>query len=138
MPVQFDEYESSGDGIEWTIREGSNAHRILAFLLDHPEKGFTPNEIADGTDIPKGSVGPTLQRLKERDLVRHKQPYWSAARDDRIASYEAILASMETLRDRYGDEGWRGVDPEEHSVGEDEIAEWRSEGDARAEDEGDT
>jgi DNA-binding transcriptional ArsR family regulator len=138
MPVQFDEYESSGDGVELTIREGSNAHRILAFLLDHPEKGFTPREIAEATDVPKGSVGPTLQRLAERDLVLHKQPYWSAARDDRIASYEAMLASMASLADRYGDEGWREVDPDEHSVGENEMATWRSGNeDSRGESEDD-
>jgi hypothetical protein len=126
MPVQFDEYDSSDDGVEWAIRENSNAHRILAFLLAYPDIGFTPSEIADATDVPKGSVGPTLQRLRERDLVRHKRPYWSAARDDRIAAYEAMLASMETLADRYGDDGWRHVDPDEHSVGADEIAAWRS------------
>lgn len=137
MPVQFDEYESSDDGVEWTIREGSNAHRILAFLLKDPERGFTPSEIAEATEVPKGSVGPTLQRLLERDLVRHKQPYWSAARDDRVASYEAMFASMESLADRYGDGGWGDVDPDEHRVGEDEMAEWRSaDEDGRVEDDG--
>ena len=75
MPVQFDEYDSSDDGVEWAIRENSNAHRILALLLAYPDIGFTPSEIADATDVPKGSVGPTLQRLRERDLVRHKRPY---------------------------------------------------------------
>lgn len=122
MPVQFDEFDSTDE--EWTIREGSNAHRILSFLLAEPEKGFTPSEIAEATGMPEGSVGPTLQRLAERDLVRHKRPYWSAARDDRIAAYEAMLASMEALADDA--EGWDEVDPDRHRVAEDALAEWRA------------
>lgn len=74
MPVRFDDYEDHTNDAEWTLQSGSNAHRIVSFLLDHPETGFTPSEIAAETDVPNGSV-PTLQRLHRHGLVRHKEPY---------------------------------------------------------------
>lgn len=124
MPVQFDQYEAHAAGNDWPVREGSNAHRILRFLLEHPDTGFTPSEIAEATDVPHGSVGPTLQRLEARDLVRHKEPYWAAARDDRLAAYEGMLLSLDALADR--DDGWAAVDPTDHELTPAELEAWRS------------
>ncbi|MFB6205845.1 MAG: MarR family transcriptional regulator [Haloglomus sp.] len=103
MPVQFDEYERSAEQVDWRPTPGSNAATILAFLIRHRGTGFTPSEIAEETDVPVGSAGPTLQRLNERDLVRHQEPYWAAAEDDRIAAYESMLREMEALAD---DDAW--------------------------------
>lgn len=68
MPVESDQYQElqDDDGIDWTLREGSNAHTILAFLSEHPEQGFPPTELHVATGIPRGSVGKTVQRLDER------------------------------------------------------------------------
>lgn len=125
MPVQFDEYEEHATEFDWRLTEGSNAYKILKFLLDHPDQGFTPTEIREATDIPKGSVGPTLQRLADRGLVRHKEPYWAVANDDRIAAYEGMLIGMRTMEERYEDEDWADVDWEDHAVDPDELEEWR-------------
>jgi hypothetical protein len=127
MPVRFDEYESYADDFEWLPRGGSNAHTILSFLLEQPEKGFTPSEIAAATDVPKGSVGPTLQRLHRRGLVRHKEPYWAIGEDDRIAAYEGMLQGLRSLHDRYGDDGWGDVDRTDYEVDEAELEDWRAE-----------
>lgn len=102
MPVKFDEYEETHEEFEWTLQRGSNSHHILAFLADHPEQGFTPREIAEATGINRGSVGKTLQRLEERQLVRHAEPYWAFGDDDRVAAYVASLESMRTLEEREG------------------------------------
>lgn len=124
MPVTFDDYERQSDEVDWTITEGSNAHAILSFLLENPETGFTPSEIARATDLPNGSVGPTLQRLEDRDLVRHREPYWAIATGDRIAAYEAMLHSMAATATGETDE-WSGVDPQDHEVDPDELEGWR-------------
>lgn len=121
MPVKFDNYERQSDGVDWTITEGSNAHAILSFLLENPETGFTPSEIAEATDLPNGSVGPTLQRLEDRDLVRHREPYWAAATGDRIAAYEAMFHSMAAN----ATDEWSAVDPGGHEVDPDELEDWR-------------
>lgn len=126
MPVQFDEYEALADEVDRPIREGSNAHRILSFLLDHPGTGFTPSEIAERTAIPRGSVGPTLHRLEARGIVRHKEPYWAAATDDRLASEAGMLASLRALAET-GADGWADVDPAEYEVADEELMAWREE-----------
>lgn len=123
MPVHFDEYEEHADDIDISISGGSNAGTIVAFLLDHPDTGFTPTEIAEATDIPEGSVGPTLQRLRRHDLVRHKEPYWAIADDDRLAAYEAMLHSMAAESDT-GSE-WADIDSEDYVADQDELAAWR-------------
>lgn len=118
MPVRFDEYEDVDHEFDPALREGSNGHRILSFLADHPTQGFTPKEIHEATDVPMGSVGPTLQRLKDRDLVRHSEPYWAIGEDDRVGAYVGMLDSLQTVDDRYGTESWdewseHAVDPRE-------------------------
>lgn len=124
MPVKFDEYQAGVDGADARIVEDSNAHGILRFLAKHPEIGFTPSEIADALDLPRGSVGPTLQRLDERGLLRHKEPYWSIDKD-RLAAYESMLLSMDVIESRSEEEAWSAVDPEEYSVDDGELAAWR-------------
>lgn len=114
MPVEFEEYRKSIDDEEfdWTLREGSNAHKILTFLSEHPERGFTPKEIHEATGVARGSVGKTLQRLEERQLVRHAEPYWAIADDDRVGTYLDMVSSLDTIAEREGTEDyeeWRNA-----------------------------
>ncbi|WP_136602853.1 MarR family transcriptional regulator [Salinigranum halophilum] len=89
MPVDFESYHPSN-----LPDEGTNGRRILEHLAQHPELGFTPSELADALDIPRGSVGTTLGRLEERGLVRHKGEYWAI----NIEGYDAQTASEIGLR----------------------------------------
>lgn len=115
MPVEFEAYREStdDDGGDWNLRQGSNAHRILSFLADHPDQGFTPKELHEATGVKRGSVGKSLQRLEARQLVRHAEPYWAIAEDDRVGTYLGMLTSLETVADREGtedDDMWRQAD----------------------------
>jgi DNA-binding transcriptional ArsR family regulator len=65
MPVDFESYHLND-----LPDEGTNGRRILEHLAQHSELGFTPSELADELDIPRGSVGTTLSRLDERGVVR--------------------------------------------------------------------
>ncbi|MDY7082232.1 MAG: helix-turn-helix domain-containing protein [Halobacteria archaeon] len=114
MPVEFEEYDPK-------IHEdvtATNENQILVFLAQHPAKGFTPKEIHDATGIPRGSIGTTLKRMKEKGLVRHKEPYWSVADNERTSDYLATLKSVKALDERLGVEDkafWKenAVDPRE-------------------------
>lgn len=108
MPVEFDNYReiSEDEAFDWTLREGSNAHAILAFLAEHPDQGFTPKEIHEATGVARGSVGKTLQRLEERQLVRHAEPYWAIGRDDRVGTYLGMLSSLKADVEREGTEDY--------------------------------
>ncbi|MDZ7687934.1 MAG: helix-turn-helix domain-containing protein [Halobacteriales archaeon] len=99
MPVEFEEYDPEETNLR--LEEGSNAHEILSFLLENPDEGYTPKEIHEATDVPRGSVGTTLARLKENGLVRHKEPYWAVERDDRLAAYEGAVLSLKAAEERF-------------------------------------
>lgn len=111
MPVEFEAYrEARDEAFDWTLREGSNAHAILAFLAAHPEQGFTPKEIHEATGVARGSVGKTLQRLEERQLVRHAEPYWAVGDDDCVGTYLGMLSGLDAVAEREGTEdleAWR-------------------------------
>lgn len=123
MPVEFEPYDPDDGGPRLELSEDSNAYKILSFLAGHPETGFTPREVSEETDVPRNSVGVTLSRLEERDLVRHKEPYWAIGDDDRLASYAGMLHGTRAAAERFGDEDWgdwqeTAVDPRNPDDGE--------------------
>ena len=102
VPVDFETHEPGDPRID--LSEGTNARQLLEFLLETPTVGYTPAELAEETDVPRGSVGPTLKRLETAGLVRHKEPYWAAADDDRIASATAAFIGIEAAAATYRDD----------------------------------
>jgi MarR family transcriptional regulator, temperature-dependent positive regulator of motility len=104
MPVQFDEYDDEHGRMD--LSEGTNAHTILVFLAENPTHGYSPKEIAEATGVNRGSVGPTLSRLEDRDLVRHKGEVWAIGDDDRLAAQgAAYVASSASITDNYYSDG---------------------------------
>jgi hypothetical protein len=102
MPVDFETHEPGNPRVD--LSEGTNARRVLEFLLETPTVGYTPAEIAEETEIPRGSIGPTLNRLEAAGLVRHKEPYWAAPEDDRIAAATAAYLGVEATASTYSDD----------------------------------
>ena len=104
MPINIDRFEDEPEDV-LDIKEGTQPHAILTFLLTNDEQAFTQTEIHEATDVPRGSVGVVLSRLEERGLVRHRGRYWAIAEDERLASYAAQQAasSSSTTDDYYGD-----------------------------------
>jgi DNA-binding transcriptional ArsR family regulator len=126
MPIRFDEYTESDEVGNW-LRPDSNSYVILSFLAEHPEQGFTPTEIHEHVDIPMGSVGPTLGRLEDRGLVRHKGSYWAIARDHRLAGLASTLSTLKAMDDL---DDLDEVDWEAEAADPEEMEAWR---DARRE-----
>ncbi|AGB38705.1 MarR family transcriptional regulator [Natronococcus occultus] len=109
MPVRFDEYDPNEHRLD--LSEGTNANRILSFLVENPEYGFTPKEIHEATGVARGSVSPTLLRLQDHGLVRHKGDRWAAASEEKIAAYQSMYVSLEAISDRYSDD-WYANTPD--------------------------
>jgi len=116
MPIDIDRFK---EGPEDALHsEGStNGETILTFLASNADKAFTPKEIHEATEIPRGSVGTVLSRLEERGLVRHRGEYWAIGDD---ADVEKTLTAVSTARaatDRLGpedpDDWGTSVDPED-------------------------
>ena len=95
----------------------TNAHAILSLLGEHSKLGYTQTEIRERTEVPHGSVGPTLHRLEERGLVRHEGCYWEIVKDDRLASVEATGHGWTAIGSRYG-EDWYGRNPDRVAAAE--------------------
>jgi DNA-binding transcriptional ArsR family regulator len=84
MPISADRFEEIDE--EWPS-PGTNAHEVLSFLSAHPGKAFTRSEVAERTDLPDGSVGPTLVRLREDGQVDHRGRYWRVS--DHVRAVDA-------------------------------------------------
>jgi DNA-binding transcriptional ArsR family regulator len=105
MPLELD----STDDIP-PVRPGTNAHELLSVLLDHPDMGFTPKELAQMTDVSHSSIHKTLSRLKEKGLVRKVDSYWAVS-EDLAASRIANVVSLQQIKAEYGDDAY-GADDE--------------------------
>lgn len=108
MPVDFESHQPGDPRVD--LSEGTNARTLLAFLLANPGVGYTPAELAAETDVARGSVGPTLERLEAAGLVRHKEPYWAAVEDERIAAATAAFLGMKTVAARFRDDWYAQTD----------------------------
>lgn len=110
MPVDFETHDRDSPRLD--LSEGTNARALLEVLLQHPGVGFTPSELSAQTDVPRGSVGPTLKRLQNAGLVRHKEPYWAVAEDDRLGAATASILGLEAATESFSEdwyaenEGW--------------------------------
>ncbi|WP_135366009.1 MarR family transcriptional regulator [Halosimplex halophilum] len=106
MPIDIERFEREGEfGSEET-----NAARILEFLAANDDKAFRRGEIAAETGIDADTVSSVLHRLKTRDLVRHKRPYWAVGDPERLREASATSDSLAALNDRLGTEDmdeWR-------------------------------
>lgn len=101
MPIERDAL--GGDSPSIPVKPGTNAHAIMQVLIDHPDLGFTQSELAELTDVPSGSLGKTLSRLADRDLVERVDGYWLVA-DEAHADYVGSLLSLDAVEARYGDD----------------------------------
>lgn len=117
MPISADRFEEIDDGDDGP-KVGTNAHEILSFLEEHANQAFTQTEIAEATDVSRGSVGPTLVRLRKDGRVDHRGTYWRIS--DHVRSLDAatdhaasVAASHEDSPFEYDE--WReyAVDPRE-------------------------
>jgi hypothetical protein len=105
MPIKLDGTEEDAP----PVTPGTNAHELLSVLLDHPDMGFSPKELAELTDVPHSSVHKTLSRLREKDLVRKVDSYWAVS-DGVAASRVANAVSLQQIEAEYGDDAYGADD----------------------------
>jgi Mn-dependent DtxR family transcriptional regulator len=102
MSIDIEQFE---DGDADALSGATNAERVVAFLAANDDRAWIQSEIADRTDVKRGSIGPVLSRLHDRGLVRHKGQYWAITDDEeRLSGAVALHRATETLNERYGPE----------------------------------
>lgn len=113
MPISADRFESLADDEDGPT-PGTNAYEILSFLAARPDEAFTQSEIADATGINKGSIGPTLGRLRDSGRVDHKGIYWRVS--DHVRSVDAAADHANAVAASHEDEPLAYDDWQEHAV----------------------
>lgn len=118
MPISTDQFEQLDDEVD-SPSAGTNADKILSFLDANAEKAYTQSEIAEATGVKRGSVGPTLVRLRESGRVDHRGTYWRISDHERsldaaVGHTDGAAASHET--ETLDFDAWQehGVDPREN------------------------
>lgn len=76
VPIDIEQFEDPE-----SLGEPSTSERVLRFLIAHADRAYTRSEIADAIGADPETVGTNLTRLKSRELVRHREPYWAFTDD---------------------------------------------------------
>lgn len=87
MPISSDEFESRDPDAP------TNAERVLRFLARNDDRAYRAVEIAEATGIVENSIHAVLDRLAERELVRHREPYWAIG-DPAVVREAAVFGSV--------------------------------------------
>lgn len=99
MPISIDEFESHDPE-----KQETNAERVVRFLARNRDKAYKAIEIAEATDVNENSIHPVLNRLEERGLVRHREPYWAIGDLEAVRDAIVFSSTAEFLDEALGPE----------------------------------
>ena len=99
MPISIDEFETHDPE-----RRKTNAERVVEFLARNRDKAYRAIEIAEATGVNEHSIHPVLNRLEERGLVRHREPYWAIGDLEAVRDARLFGSTAEFLDDELGPE----------------------------------
>jgi len=87
------------------FEERNDTERIVLFLDENDDRAWKAATIADQLGLDTDAVSAILSRLKERDLVRHKRPYWAITDDEeRLRAAYRLHQHHERADEQYGEE----------------------------------
>jgi hypothetical protein len=100
--IDIGEFESADDD---GFSDRTDTERIVGFLAENNDRAWKAKAIAERTGVNPDSVSTLLARLRERGLVRHKEPYWAITDDEqRLSNASSLHRDHERLDDRFGEE----------------------------------
>jgi len=98
----IDEFENA-DADEFKQR--NDTERIVSFLDRNDDRAWKTATVAERLGLETDAVSAILSRLKDRELVRHKRPYWAITDDKkRLQSAYRLHRHHKTADDQYGEE----------------------------------
>ena len=94
MPVLLEDHDS-----DLTLRPGTTKSQIVAYLYRNPEWGYSPQEIKESLNIPRGTATTTLKRLYDDGYVGKTDDGYYHALSDRedIRRYVANLNQVDRM-----------------------------------------
>jgi hypothetical protein len=98
MPINRERFDAIGDDDAATTAE-----LIVGFLYENRDRAFTRGEIAERIDRHPNTVGTNLSRLKQRNLVQHKDRYWTVTDDlERLSDAVQFSELLSGLTEQFG------------------------------------
>lgn len=97
MPISKDEFQTINGNEDSSLPDLSpdtTQGKIYWFLLRNADTAYRQRELATAVAVPHGSVGPTLNRLEQRDLVEHRDRYWTIADAEHAVASAGMLATQ--------------------------------------------
>jgi Mn-dependent DtxR family transcriptional regulator len=109
--IDIDEFENTDVD---DLNDRTDTERIVGFLANHDDRAWKASTIATRLDLKTDAVSAILSRLKDRELVRHKRPYWAITDDDdRLRSAYELHQYHETAAEQYGEEALEALQTDE-------------------------
>jgi len=124
MPVLLKDHDS-----ELTLRPGTTKSDIVAYLYQNPEWGYSPQDIKEALDIPRGTATTTLKRLYDDDYIGKTDDgyYYALSEREDIRRY---VSSLDQVGRMFGHHRDADATPE---VPEKQIGEGRTDEELNAE-----
>ena len=93
------------DANEDELNNKGDTELVVEFLAQNGDQAWKASAIAERTGVNPDSISTILSRLKQRELVRHKEPYWAITDDkQRLENAYQLHKQTERLDDKYGEE----------------------------------
>ena len=92
----------------------NTTERIVLFLNENDDRAWKAATIADRLDLDTDAVSAILSRLKERDLVRNKESYWTITDDEeRLRAAYRLHRHHKNADGEYGEERLEEIQTED-------------------------
>lgn len=114
MPVLLKDHDS-----ELNLRPGTTKSDIVAYLYRNPEWGYSPQDLKEALDIPRGTATTTLKRLYDDDYIGKTNDGYYHALSERegIRRYVSSLNQVHRLFGHHRDTDATPEEPEKQ-IGE--------------------
>ena len=109
MPILLENHDA-----EINLRPETTKSDIVAYLYQNPEWGYSPQDIKDALEIPRGTATTTLKRLYDDDYIgKTEDGYYHALGDrDDIRRYVANLTQAERMFGHHRDADAQPEEPD--------------------------
>jgi len=119
MPVRLENHNPEID-----LKPGTTKSDIVEHLYQNPEWGYSPTEIKDALDIPRGTATTTLKRLSDEGFIGKTDDgyYHALAEREDVRRY---VSSLDQVNRMFGNHRSGDSTPEipEKQIGEDRTDE---------------
>ena len=107
MPVFLENHDPEID-----LRPGTTKSDIVAYLYRNPEWGYSPREIREALEIPRGTATTTLKRLYDEEYVGKTEDGYYHALGERT-DVRRYVSSLDQVNRMFGHHRDGDATPEE-------------------------